>query len=307
MTRILLRPECRPVALILPPASPEWTSLAMLPLLPAPEAGLMPLIVDDAFYEFAREHRLPDCAVSFLMLAGSWSARNSRSGFVPATMLADFGSDPDQVKRTLCAAGLLERAEGGWQISEGYGVTVVDAADIEEKAAQKRAADARRQRKSRANRKAGAEPVTPMSHVTSRDAQIDRSNQSIGVGQSESDARARESPELVTAVADAICAKVGYVPTDGQALAVISAIRERARKAGRRIRSPLAYIPAAVANEPDLYAGLLDGDPPPVSSIGATSPADYRERHEYDPDPLTGVCRCTHTKTSPRHNVARAG
>jgi hypothetical protein len=286
----------------------------------------MPFIVDDAFYEFAREHRLPDCAVSFLMLAGSWSARNSRSGFVPAVMLADFSSDPDQVKRTLCAAGLLERAEGGgWWITEGNGVTVVNAADAEAMKAKVREGGKERAQRFRDRRKAGraqaiqaalpetpgpgdGERVTRYAAASSRvTPQIDRSDLSIGVGQSKSDARARESPKLVTAVADAICAKVGYVPTDEQALAVIDAIRERARKAGKRIRSPLAYIPAAVTNEPDLYAGLLDGDPPPVSAIGAKSTADHGERHEYDLDPLTGVCRCSYTKTSPRHNVARAG
>lgn len=133
MPRIIQRHESRSLALIRPPASPELSLACPVTSL---GRGLMPLIVDDAFYEFAREHRLPDCSVSFLMRAGSWSARNSRSGFVPATMLADFSDDPDQVKRTLCAAGLLERVDGGWRIAGGHGITVVNAVDVAAKAAE---------------------------------------------------------------------------------------------------------------------------------------------------------------------------
>lgn len=90
----------------------------------------MPLIVDDAFYEYAREHSLPDCSVSFLVLAGSWSARNSRSGFVPSSMLASFSDDPDLVTRTLCAGGFVRRVRGGVRLAAGRGLTVVNASDV---------------------------------------------------------------------------------------------------------------------------------------------------------------------------------
>jgi hypothetical protein len=98
--------------------------------LPQAEVAPVPLIVDDAFYEYAREHGLPGCSVSFLMLAGSWSARNSRSGFVPSSMLADFSDDPEQAERTLKAAGLLRRVKAGVRIIEGCGLTVVNACDV---------------------------------------------------------------------------------------------------------------------------------------------------------------------------------
>jgi hypothetical protein len=96
-----------------------------------PEVAQVPLIVDDVFYEYSREHSLPDCSVSFLMRAGSWSARNSRSGFVPSSMLASFSDDSDLVTRTLLAAGLIERARGGVRIAEGRGLAVINAADAE--------------------------------------------------------------------------------------------------------------------------------------------------------------------------------
>lgn len=90
----------------------------------------MPLIIDDSFYDFARENRLPDCSVSFLMRAGSWSARASRSGYVPNSMLADFSSDPDQAVRALLAAKVLRRVKAGVRIAEGIGLTVLNARDV---------------------------------------------------------------------------------------------------------------------------------------------------------------------------------
>lgn len=115
---------------------PPFTLTPLLPLetpraVPAvPRAALMPFIVDDEFHVFARERRLPPCALSFLMLAGSWSARESRSGFVPNAMLADFGDDFAQTERTLCSAGILKRVKGGVRIIEGRGLTVINAKDV---------------------------------------------------------------------------------------------------------------------------------------------------------------------------------
>jgi hypothetical protein len=100
------------------------------------EVAPMPFIVDDAFYDDPDVCSLPDCSVAFLMLAGPWSARNSRSGFVPAAMLARFSSDPDLVVKTLLAARFLERVKGGVRIAEGRGLSVVNAADVAAKAAE---------------------------------------------------------------------------------------------------------------------------------------------------------------------------
>lgn len=142
--------------------SPEMTCRA--PFFPPPRSGtvLMPLTVDDEFHVFARERRLPPCALSFLMLAGSWSARESRSGFVPNSMLADFSDDFAQAERTLCSAGILKRVKAGVRIVEGHGLTVVNARDVhrdsqraEAEAEERRAAWRAKKQRQREARKAG--------------------------------------------------------------------------------------------------------------------------------------------------------
>jgi hypothetical protein len=154
-------------------------TLAHPSALPRLEVAPVPLIVDDAFYEYAREHSLPDCSVSFLMLAGSWSARNSRSGFVPSTVLADFSDDPDLITRTLSAARIVRRVSGGVRITEGRGLTVVNASDVlrdierdKASAEQRRAVERERKRRYRtakaAERREDSVPrVPPESRGTS--------------------------------------------------------------------------------------------------------------------------------------------
>ncbi len=121
---------CHPPFALTPLAFPEMTRCAAFPVPPSARMALMPFIVDDEFHVFARERCLPPCALSFLMLAGSWSARESRSGFVPNSMLADFSDDFAQAERTLCSAGILKRVKAGVRIVEGHGVTVVNAKDV---------------------------------------------------------------------------------------------------------------------------------------------------------------------------------
>jgi hypothetical protein len=173
-------------------------------------------------------------------------------------------------------------------------------------------------------------PVRPQVKNTSRDASrdghvttvIDRSNQDpdfdfgLDPGQSVSQvedrnagARESEKPELVAAVADVISAKIGHVPADPQVLVVIATVRKRAEKAGNVIRDPMRYIPKSVANEPDLYAGLLYGDPPSLAEVLADPPSpvpkgeDPSELHDYDLDTRTGVCRepCNRPRANWRH------
>lgn len=329
MPRILQRHESRSLALIRPPASPEWTPLVLAPL-PASKAALMPFIVDDDFYDFAREHRLPDCAVSFLMRAGSWSARASRSGFVPATMLADFGSDPDQAKRTLCAAGLLERADGGWQIIEGR-VTVINAVDAGAKAAERQAAKSaggkrgnhERWHEKRAIRVPGCEfceasapqktaKAKRTSHsdrmrsVSDSDATpIDRSDLDLyldqSVGSSQSDAGAREPSPLALVVIAEVRKRENFdidTETAEQAAVIILARRKKGPP-----DDPAAYVASAVARERDLYAELLCGLAPPLADVLAEfAEAPPGDRHEYDHNPATGACReCD----MPRSNKSR--
>jgi hypothetical protein len=148
--------------------------------------------------------------------------------------------------------------------------------------------------------------VTPPSDDLDFDFDLG-SGQSVSHQVEDRNAGAREKPELVAAVADAISAKTGHVPTDGQALVVIGTVRKRAKKAGKVIRDPIRYIPVAVTNEPDLYAGLLYGDPPPLAEILAGPPSpvppgyEPSELHEFDLNVSTGACQCERPRGNWRH------
>lgn len=109
----------------------------------------MPLTVEDDFYEIVREFAIPYRSVSSVTQAGSWSSRNSRSGFVPSTVLADITDDPDRDMGPWIAVGVVKRAKGGYRIIGGRGLTVVNAADVEAKAAKTRADNSERKRRSR--------------------------------------------------------------------------------------------------------------------------------------------------------------
>lgn len=315
LARLTHHPEMTPVV---PPHRP-------LPLPAIGEVAPMYFDADDVFNlnDHPKAWNLPDGAVALLSRSAEWSARNLTYGFVPAETLERFGSDPVQAAEELCRRGLWRRVKGGYQFADWgqFGETAEQKARRDAEAEAKRAYDAARQRKSREHRKAShAEKirdgavtgdVAAMSHVTSCDALIDRSDQDQSIGgqsKSKSGAQARESPELVTAVADAICAKVGYVPTDGQAREVIAIIRQRARESKTRIRSAIAYIPAAITNEPDLWDGLLLPKLSPIAEIAPPPTGSWDpERHEYEPTYPGGPCRCSYTRSSPRHSVARAG
>lgn len=156
--------------------------------------------------------------------------------------------------------------------------------------------------------------ATPIDQSQDLDFDLDF-DQSEGVGQSKSDARASDAddPELVTVVANAICAEASFLPGDDQARAVIKIFEERARKAGTVIRNKPAYYAKIVANEPDLWNGVLLPKPPPVVAEPASwappvAPAfaawdpDY---HEFAPLYRGAVCRCGSTENSPKHHRAR--
>jgi hypothetical protein len=122
----------------------------------------MPFTLNDAFDDFARMHRLPDCAWSFLSRAGTWSARASKSGFVPSTMHAEFSDDHDQAVRALLAAGALRRVKAGVRIAESHCWTLLNARDVHrDSERQKAEAEERREKwrdekqRQRAEKKAG--------------------------------------------------------------------------------------------------------------------------------------------------------
>lgn len=122
--------HCRPPdPLTAPRVTPEYPVVSFLPL-PRKPGVAVPFTFTDAFDDFAREHKLPDCAVSFLSRAGTWSARASKSGFAPSTMHAEFSSDPDQAVRLLLAAGAVRRVKAGVRITESPCWTMVNAKDV---------------------------------------------------------------------------------------------------------------------------------------------------------------------------------
>ena len=151
--------------------APEMTTVAF-PFRPPPAlcgVALMPVTFDDDFYETIREFAIPPSSVSYVMQASLWSARNSRSGFAPATVLADFADDPDEAMGPLVAAGIARRArKGGMQVIEGRGITIVNAKDAEAEKAKARESGRERAQRFRDKQKAGlgdairaALPVTP--------------------------------------------------------------------------------------------------------------------------------------------------
>lgn len=121
---------CHPPFPLPPRNDPEMTPSA--PPSPPPPAGavLMPFTLNESFDDFAREHRLPDCAVAFLSRAGTWSARASRSGFAPSTMHAEFSDDPARAVQALLAAGAVRRVKAGIRITESPCWTLVNARDV---------------------------------------------------------------------------------------------------------------------------------------------------------------------------------
>jgi hypothetical protein len=120
------------------------------------EVAPMPVTFEDDFYETIREFAIPPSSVSYVMQASLWSARNSRSGFAPATVLADFADDPDEAMGSLVAAGIARRArKGGMQVIEGRGITIVNASDAEAKKAKALEAGKARSQRFRDKQKAG--------------------------------------------------------------------------------------------------------------------------------------------------------
>jgi len=121
LARLTLVPEMTPVDFPYPP-------------LPADCEVAVPLIIEDNFCEIVREFAIPPCSVSSVTQAASWSACNSRSGFVPGTMVALFTDDAARDEGPLIAAGIVKRArKGGWQVVPGRGLTVVNASEVAEK------------------------------------------------------------------------------------------------------------------------------------------------------------------------------
>jgi hypothetical protein len=243
---------------------------------------LVPLIVDDAFYDDPDVRSLPDCSVAFLMRAGSWSARNSLSGFVPSKMLAHLGSDTDKITRTLQATGRIERVKGGVRITEGHGLTVVNAADAAReqealhsaKSAGGKRGNHERWHEKRGVRAPGCEFCEPGENRTSHTDRIPIASDSDATPRSRSDldlspgsksrsksksARTRgPAPgseefrsQVIARFSDATGIAIGPETADAIAADVL----------GRRehVDNPLLYVFSAIANEPDPAARWLAG------------------------------------------------
>lgn len=180
---------CHPPFGLPPRSSPEMTRA-----VPAyPRAALMPLIIDDSFYD-GIGGSLPDCSVAFLNRAGSWSARNSESGFVPSWALARFSSDLDQAVKPLLSAHLVKRVTGGIQILQGNGITIVNATDAAREAAEAEAeAAAKRSAKSSGGK-----------HGNHKRWHEDRGMRVPGCGFCEASGAAPDTPEKRTSHSDRI-------------------------------------------------------------------------------------------------------
>jgi hypothetical protein len=159
-----------------------FANLYALPL----DGVAVPFNISDAWYDDLGAS-LPDCSVAFLNRACAWTARNSKSGFVPSSQLARLTGDPDLVTRTLRAAGIIRPVKGGgWRIITGNGITIVNASDEAEQvtrdmAEAERQRDMARERKRRQRAGETAERqermtvgVTPMSRVTTADVTRDQ-------------------------------------------------------------------------------------------------------------------------------------
>jgi len=150
-----------PFALASVLAFPEMTRLAFPPAPRDPGAVLMRFTPDDDFYDDDDIADLPDCAVALLGRAGSWSARKSKNGSVPASMLAKLSSEPDRAAEELCKRGIWRRARrGGYQFTDWARWGEL-AEDVEQKKAEeerkKELGRLRAQRKRDADKAAQAE------------------------------------------------------------------------------------------------------------------------------------------------------
>ena len=285
--------RCPPFVLIPALAYPEMTSVAVLPASRLPGTVLMPFIVSDDFYDDPDVCGLPACSLSFVMLAGPWSARNSTSGVVPSKMFARFADDPDQAVPPLLAAGIAERAKGGGvRLAEGRGLTVVNAADVAAEAAKVREAAKERQRRSRANRAESrreklnaANDVTcdipALSHVT---AEIDRSDQSQSIGVNPVDAHARDAwpPEVATAAVTDASKKAGRIVSEAEALRAVSVFDARAKRRGRDVHDRVQFNRACFKRERDIEAILAPPLAPEWLDLG-TAPEPPPGAHRFEP------------------------
>lgn len=169
-----MTPACFRVPPLARPLVPEMSPVAFpYLLLPAVCEVAVPVTYDDSFFDDLGAS-LPPPSLLLLMPAAAWSARNSKSGFVPSWMIAKLSSDPERDTGPLFASGIARRGKsGGMHIVEGKGITIVNADD-----AVKQAERVKEQGRIRAQRKrdkdkaarAGAmtEAVTRDARVTSR-------------------------------------------------------------------------------------------------------------------------------------------
>jgi len=272
-----------------------------------PLAGVaVPFNISDAWYDDLGAS-LPDCSVAFLNRACAWTARNSKSGFVPSSQLARLTGDPDLVTRTLRAAGIIRPVKGGgWRIIAGNGITITNASDEAEqvtrdKAEAERQRDMARERKRRQRAGETAERqeriavgVPPMSRGTTADVTRDqteiRKKPQVKVSHVTRDTggTSRVTPQIDRS--DQSSSGVSQSDTyarDPKLLRVVAA--EFSKQAGRIIGDPEAAAvirtlakraedAGTVIRDPEKYFTrsirraadvelLLLGDPPPVAEI----------------------------------------
>lgn len=70
--------------------------------------------VGDEFHNHPKSVGASDAAVALWTMAGSWSARHRRDGYVSSEVLPTLRSDPEQAAAELVRRGLWRRAVGGY-------------------------------------------------------------------------------------------------------------------------------------------------------------------------------------------------
>jgi hypothetical protein len=292
----------------------------------------VPLIIADDFYDNAGAS-LPECSLSLLMPAASWSARNSKSGFVPSWLIAKLSSDPDRSTGPLYAARIARRGKGGgMHIVPGNGITVVnadDAAEQEERIREQGRIRAKRKRDRDKAARAAAEAVTrdagvtspsPMRDVTqtkgserkkpqvkaknvTRDASVtaeidgshqDDQDQSIGVGLINAGARVAPDPAIVTLVAAGCSKKLKRIVSEAEASQAIAEWNRRAEAAGKVIHEPEKFYPTCVKREHNLEAILAPSLPAPPLEWLVPTPASGPGVHVFEADSDPFVDACAY-------------
>jgi hypothetical protein len=236
-------------------------------------------------------------------------------GFIPRTQVERFGGGPRKKQKVAA----LVREELWIPVADGYLLDPRiwnEERNLNDQAERKRKADreriAAKREKDRATDKAG------MSATLSRDSRA--TCRATGSGDSRPLEESREEKtstadltghlqvadareiddDGLTQVSAALAGKAGRIVTPDEARHAVSVILGRAERSGIDVRHALPYALQAIADEPDVYALLVDEPPPLAEILASFLPAGGI--HPFDEDPGTGLCSECKTPESNWHH-----